>query len=549
MHPCPRFVLALCMVTLNMASLASVTIGAELLAPETDIVTVIDRYVDSHLENLSVSPEPAVSDSHWLRRVTLDLAGRIPTAPEYAWFQQQAAPERRALLVDRLMSMPDFDFHLRNCLDELLLPNRPYNGEFREYLLWATKQRRPWDKIFQDMLVARDIDGDRKGANQFLLSRVGAIDDLTNDTAILFFGVNISCAKCHDHPLVDDWRQEHYYGLQSFFSRTFATRGNLLTERPFGELKFSTTEGEEKVASLMFLTGTQIEDKSPKFEEGERKQLEEQMRKLEQVDNAGYVIYPTFSPRAALVDAAIKDTEQRLLAKNIVNRTWNRLLGTGLVDPPDQMHSGNPPSHPELLEWLARDLVSHSYDLRRLIRGIVLSNSYARSSQWTGDGLPPAKSTFAVLETKPLTPRQLSASLLVAVRKSDHWVADPTNAQWTQQRQELESHAEGWSREFELPGENFQIAVDEALFFSNSARVLDDLLRDGGDRLVNQLKTMDDEPQVLRTLWINILSREPSDDELATASGWLAREGHDRFQSLRDLAWALLAGSEFRFNH
>ncbi|MCA9050669.1 MAG: DUF1553 domain-containing protein, partial [Planctomycetaceae bacterium] len=479
---------------------------------DTDVATAIDGFIDGQLSSAGITPAPPAEWYNLLRRTTLDLAGRIPTRTEYDWYPQLPEETRRAELVDRLMAMPDCDLHLRNCLDELLLANKPYDGEFREYLLWAVQQQRPWHLIFRDILLARDTEGPEKGAAQFLKSRARELDDLTNDTAVLFFGVNISCAKCHDHPLVADWKQDHFYGMQAFFSRTFATRKQILTEKPFGEVKFKTTAGEEKPASFMFLTGDVVEDRTPDFPEDERKQLEEQFRKLERDENAGYIVYPTFSPRRELADIAVKDDKEQFLAKNIVNRTWARLMGIGIVDPPDQMHSGNPPSHPELLQWLARDLTAHNYDLKRLIRGIVLSNAYARTSEWSSEAEAPAATTFAVAASRPLTPRQLATSLLVAVRQPEQWPAVDAVEEWERVRRDLENQSDGWSRSFEQPTPGFQVAVDEALFFSNNDRIQNDLLRDSGDRLIHHLKTLNDADTV-QQLWVSVLNRTPADDE------------------------------------
>jgi hypothetical protein len=521
----------------------------DLLGPETAVSVAVDTYIDQRLEARGITAGPAADDATVLRRTTLDLAGRIPTAKEQQWYFDLPAAERREALVDRLMKSPDFDFHLRNSLDEMLLPNRRNDGEFRDYLLWAITTQRPWDQMFRDMILARQADGPEKGATQFVASRINNLDDMTNDTAVLFFGVNVSCAKCHDHPLVDAWKQDHFYGMQSFFSRTFATRKNVVTERPFGELKFKTTAGEEKSAAFMFLNGKTFEDKTPAFSDDERKQLDEQLRKMQQDENAGYVLFPDFSPRRILVDLATGDQEERFLAKNIVNRTWQRLMGLGLVDPPDQLHEANPPSHPELLQWLTRDLVAHGYDLRRLIRGIVLSSAYARSSEWTVEDTPPPQSTYAVAATRPLTPRQFAASLWVAVRNPDQWPAADEPDRWVGVRKDLENHAGGWAGEFEQPGENFQVAVDEALFFSNSQRVQNELLGDGGDRIIGVLKAIDSEDEVAERLWANVLSRSPTDEERQAAIDWLRRDSDDRSSSIRSLAWALLAGPEARFNH
>jgi hypothetical protein len=544
MHLLPRFafICAICQALTGVKA-------QDLLPPETEVAVAVDHYIAEKLQSRSIEPRPLADDATVLRRTMLDLAGRVPTAKEYQWYFEQPETVRRDMLVDRLMQSSDFDFHLRNSLDELLLANRPNDGEFREYLLWAVRQKRPWDQMFRDMLTARQADGAEKGAVQFVSSRVRDLDDLTNDTAMLFFGVNVSCAKCHDHPLVEAWKQDHFYGMQAFFKRTFITRKNVISEKPFGEVKFKTTEGEEKSATLMFLNGSVAEDKTPKFADDERKQLEQQIQKLERDENAGYVISASFSPRRELAELAIRDEKERFLAKNIVNRTWLRLMGLGLVDPPDQMHEANPASHPELLDWLTRDFVANGYDLRRLIRGIALTQAYARSSEWTADETPPAASTYAFASTKALTPRQLAASLMVVIRSPDNWPSPEDSVAWNKLRNDLENQAGGWAREFEQPGENFQIAVDEALFFSNNDRITKDLLRDGGDRILGKLKSIEDASQSVEQLWVTVLNRKPSDEEMQTATAWIQRENTDRLESLRSLTWALLAGPELRFNH
>src|SRR5262249_35070177 len=122
---------------------------------------------------------------------------------------------------------------------------------------------------------------------------------------------------------------------------------------------------------------------------------------------------PKFSARQSLVELSLATEQRGFFARNIVNRMWFRLFCCGLVMPLDQMHSENPPSHPELLDWLAVDTAEHGYDLRRLIRGLVLSQTYARSSRWTSQSLPPANQ-FAVARARPLTPMQMALSLRVA---------------------------------------------------------------------------------------------------------------------------------------
>ncbi len=147
-------------------------------------------------------------------------------------------------------------------------------------------------------------------------------------------------------------------------------------------------------------------------------------------DNAPSPTKPQFSPREKLVEVALHSEDNRYFARNIVNRLWARMLGRGLVDPLDQMHSANVPSHPELLDWLTRDLVAHGYDLKRLLRGIALSQTYSRSSEWTSPGELPASSLFAVAKIKPLSPRQYGLSLSVASHNPTQWPTFDQAEQW-----------------------------------------------------------------------------------------------------------------------
>jgi Protein of unknown function (DUF1549)/Protein of unknown function (DUF1553) len=540
---CRVFTLSLILVACGTCT------GAELFDANATVAQAIDHYIDIQNSERGRSVAPVTNDDVILRRTTLDLAGRIPTVAERNWFLEQPVAERRSRLIERLMAIPGSNYHLRDSLDELLLANKPHTKDFRDYLLWAVEQRRPWDQMFRDMLLADATDKPQSGAAEFVRSRVRELDDLTNDTAILFFGVNVSCAKCHDHPLVDDWKQDHYFGMQAFFNRTFLSKKNVVLEKPFGNVSFKTLDGEDKTAPLMFLNGTRVPDETPDFPDDQRKELQEQIRKLEDDDDADVDWHVEFSPRGHLIDVALADQTDRFFARSIANLTWLRLMGCGLVDPPDQMHSGNPPSHPELLQWLARDLTDHQYDLWRLIQGITSSNAYARDTIWPSQDEPPDPQAFAVATPRPLTPRQLAMSLQVAVCSPERWPAIDDDVASSKSLDDLRQRSDAWSREFQQPGESFQVAVDESLFFSNSDRVQNELLNSSNGGLVGHLSQIDDDATLINALWQNVLSRDPTDAELLAATEWLQREGTERQSAIRDLVWATLAGPEMRFNH
>ena len=542
---------------INLAALCvlafSASFAAELPSADLPIEQVIDQAVQQRLEAEKVTAAPQADDANVLRRLMLDVAGRIPTSEEAKGYVANGSATKRVELVDRLLTSPDFIWHQRNEFDRMLLPNKPNDGDFRKYLLWAVKENRPWDAMFRDMLVGDEADENRKHALTFIKSRARDLDDMLNDTAIVFFGVNVTCAKCHDHPLTPDWKQHHYFGMASFFSRTYVTKKNLLAERPFGEVKFKSkrkddTKGEQ-TAKFQFLTGSVIDEPFVERSADDIKKIEEVIKASMQTDDAPPPEKPSFSPREKLVEVALRTEDNQFFARNIVNRVWDRFFGRGLVHPVDQLHAANAPSHPELLDWLTRDLVAHNYDLKRLLRGIVLSQAYSRSSEWPSNGTPPDAALFAVARLKPLTPRQYSLSLFIAANNPTQWPAADQLVKWVTRREQLENESNGWAGHFEMPGESFQVAVDEALLLNNNKRVEDEFLRDSGDRLVGHLKSFSDNQAVIESAVLAICSRPPRDDERAALDDFLQKRSADRVTALRQLVWVLLTGPEMRFSH
>jgi hypothetical protein len=512
-------------------------------APGQPVEQVVDHFLDARLDQEGVKPAAQADDANLLRRLTLDLVGRIPTVAETRAYLASTDPDKRVQLVDRLLASPGFLRHQVNELDVLLMGGN--RGTLRDYLTRAVGENRPWDAIFRDLVLADDSDK-TKGAGEFLKVRVADLDKLTNDVSTTFFGVNISCARCHDHPRVPDWKQDHFFGMKSFFNRTF-DNGGFLAEREYGVVKFKTTAGQDKQAKLMFLTGKMIDDLSP----GEPSS-EEQRKEKERLDtfkkNKTPPPPPKFSTRAALVDLALQPGQRDFFARAIVNRVWYRLFGQGLVMPLDQMHSENPPSHPELLQWLADDLVEHHYDLRYLVRGLVLSKAYSRSSRWDGDSAPKAN-LFAVARVRPLTPMQLASALRLATTDPLSLPAEMKPEEFEKRLENLEVGARGFADLFEQPREDFQIGVGEALLFSNGERIEKEFLTDGGDRLVGRLKQLNDSQERVDLAVRTVLSRPPTADEMKLLGDYLQKRSDRPAEACRQLVWALLASAEFRFNY
>ncbi len=244
---------------------------------------------------------------------------------------------------------------------------------------------------------------------------------------------------------------------------------------------------------------------------------------------------------------SLQPGERDFFARSIVNRIWHRFFGYGLVMPLDQMHSENAPSHPELLDWLARDLIEHQYDLRRLIRGLVLSRAYGRDSLWD-KGETPQPTLFAVARVRPMTPMQLAVSLRLAVTDPQTLPGIARTEETDKRLQGLESSAGSLARLFEQPGDDFQVGVSEALLFSNGTAIEKDVLAEGSDRLLNRLKQLKND-EAIEIAVRTILCRPPREEERRLLGDYLKQRADRPAEARRQMVWALLTSTEFRFNY
>lgn len=525
--------------------LAAVTArGADLPPADRPVERVIDDLVGAKIAAEGVVPAPMADDATLVRRLTLDLVGRIPTLGEVEAYVGSAEPGKRVRLVDRLMASPGYARH-QAAQFEAMLSDKPGSGSLRDYLTAAVAENRPWDRVFRELVLPDRADPKPAGAADFLRPRLKDPDRLTNDVSVLFFGVNVSCAQCHDHPLVPDWKQDHFYGMKAFFARTYDAAGQI-AERAAGVVRFKPNKGPEKTAKMMFLTGAVVTDPGDRDPTAaEAKQEREDAARAKQEKKAPPP--PANSARARFVDVALRPAESEFFARAIVNRVWHRFFGLGLVTPLDQMHSENPPSHPELLAWLARDVKAHGYDLRRLVRGIVLSEAYARDSRYPSEAVPDPR-LFAVARLKPLTPLQLSASLKIA--GTDPRAFDGLKpAEFEKRVEGLENSARGFAALIAQPTDNFQIGVGEALLFSNGDRVVKEFLGDGGGSLLARARAEKDAAGAVALMTRVVLGRAATAEESAALTAYIRARADRPADAHRQVLWALVTCPEFRFNH
>lgn len=514
----------------------------DLLPPDRPIGEVIDHYIDAKLAQTKVAHAPPAPRTTVVRRLYLDLVGRIPTAFEAKLASKE--PFDKNQLIAMLVSSPGFARHNANEFDVFLRNNNADGPSVRAYLLEAFQANRPWDVMFRDLIGASDKSIATK-PEAFVLKRLKDPDALTRDVSSIFFGLNITCAQCHRHPEIKDLTQDYFFGMKAFFASSYDFQGNLL-EREYVKLgDFKDKKGETRKVSMMFLSGTKVElEALPEKEllaaiQAETKLIQEKTKTYAKSKELPPL--PKFQARKRLADIALDDANREMFARSIVNRLWFRFYGYGLVMRVDQMHAENEASHPELLRWLARDLIAHKFDLKRLITGLVSSQAYARSSEWKGAA--PPKELFAVAATRPLTPAQWGLSHRFVSEREVFRVDDPIEVRH-KKLEAIESKA-GVFAFIEQPREDFQIGIDEPLRLSNE----DGLMKSINDKLVPEFRKLKDtRQQVDEAVWA-VLARPATPEEHKLFGEYLDERKDRPDEGLRQMIWALLNSPEFRFNH
>ena len=509
---------------------------------------VVDRYIDQGLDRLGISAAGRVSEPKLLRRLSLDLIGRPPVPQEINAFLYDAGPDRLARAVDRLIDSEGFVRHQAEEFHWLLTDGE--GGGMRKYLEASIKGEMRWHKIYQDIILANYSTGEKTGAAEFIKNRLRDVDQLTNDVSVRFFGVNISCAQCHDHPSVDDWTQDRYYGMKSFFNRTFEN-GGFVAERDYGKVVYKTATGKSVDAQLQFLVGNAIkEPDSGEPSEEERKKERERLESFRKDQKP--VPQPEFSRRAELVKASFEPGQIGYLSRAVVNRVWHRVMGRGLVMPLDQMHGGNAPSHPELLQWLSLRLVESEFDLKALIRGIVLTEAYQRDSQ-THSEESPESSSYASFNSRPLSPKQYAAVLKFGSLSPEIWRGDEAaQGNLLGLAEKMTRDSESAAKWFQRPGDDFYFSVDEALLLSNDEKVMSFLFREGGEDLSRYISNSFNEKNLdskINELYLLAMNRTPSAEELDWVGRYLKERNEEPQKAWKQVIWALLTSTENRFNH
>jgi hypothetical protein len=534
----------------------------------------IDELIEAGLKG---SPAAVCSDADFVRRTWLDLAGCIPPGAEARAFIIDPSSDKRQRLIDRLLASSAFARRMQYVFDVMLQERRADKhvpaAEWQEYLLTSFVQNKPLDKLAREILAANGQDPQFRAPAKFYLDREAEPNLLTRDVGRLFLGRDMQCAQCHDHPLIDGYKQAHYYGLFSFLSRSYLftdakAKRSFLAEKGEGGVEFKSVFDPDKKTHQ---TGPRLID-GPALEEPQFAKGQEHYAAPTK-DAAGV---PRYSRREQLARLAASGATPEF-NRNLANRLWALLMGRGLVQPVDMHHPDNPPSHPELLDLLSEQILVMKFDVKAFLRQLALTRTYQRSSElpeaMDQDDIKPAR--FAVAPLKPLSPEQMAWSLMEATGLiGPQRDAERARLQGDARLEALfETDAKRQALKESLieravyaklqgnvgpfvslyggaPGEpeqDFQATVQQALFFGNAGTVKT-WLTSGATSLVGRLSAMPDANAAVEELYLSTLSRLPEGQERLEAMEYVIRNSA-KPQAIEEMAWALLASSEFRFNH
>lgn len=508
----------------SWCTLGVAVVGASAVAAGDELAMArrVDELLAAGWERAGVVPAPLADDATFLRRVTLDLTGLVPTASQARAFLLDSSPHKRARLIDELLASPAHANHLANLWLRMLVPQdalaqqRELAERLQAYLRLAIADNRRYDVLVADLLTTT---GDARNAPAvlFYTARDLKPEELAAATARLFLGVQLDCAQCHNHPF-DRWKQRDFWGLAAFFARLRRAQpprdsaAPRLLDAETGEV--SLPDSNDVVLPAFPGDPTPVPDNDPN--------------------------------RRRLLALWIVSRDNPYLARAAVNRVWAQLFGRGLVEPVDDLSEDNPPSHPELLAELAAFFVASEYDLRALYRALANTRAYQLSSRVGPEATPPSE-LFAAMALKPIAAEQLFDCLVRATRRPAVY-ADPPDLSGAGDplRQAFVARFQSASAR---PGE-YAAGIPQVLTLMNGMLV-HELTSPQSSGLLRALEAPYlDDAQRIELLTLSVLSRRPTDDERAEWLAYLtAGAAPERQQRLADILWAQVNSIEFVFNH
>ncbi len=548
-------------------------------ASTSDPVSEIDRHIKEVWDQYGLKPSDPATDGEWCRRLYLDLIGRIPTLAELTEFGKDRSANKREKLVQRLLYddeyVLDYARNWTTIWTNLLIgrtggTNRRDLGNregMQKWLRDSFANEKLYDQFVYELVTAAGTTVPGKegfnGATNFLANKLG--DDAaqaTTKTSELFLGIQVQCTQCHNHPF-NEWKQNQFWELNAFFRQTRPLRrfdeGSMdvdhveVVDQDFAgegaspesaEIYYEQRNGKLKSAYPVFVDGTRLENRSGFLSEANRR---EELGRL--IRNSDY------------------------LAAAQVNRMWAHFLGYGFNKPYNDMGPHNPPTHPELLDYISDQFRKSEYDQKKLIQWIVLSRPYGLSSRASKGNLaddPQQGETpkFSRFYLRQMRAEELYESLMVATQAA--------NGNYKKREAEKSRWLRQFSRAFgtDEGGEatTFNGSIPQALMMFNGDLVKSATRTTGSGFLAKTIASDAKPADKIRRLYVAALARRPTKKELKMANSLVAARSSDwkggrssgnrngnknrkyakadpTSAALQDIWWAILNSNEFIMNH
>jgi hypothetical protein len=513
--------------------------------PADAIAALIDKHLAADWAARGIKPTAPADDAEFVRRVYLDLIGRAPKAAETRTFIDDPAPDKRRVLVDRLMTMPGYAGHMASATRAAWLPQTLTNVQFanagfqfENWLRIKFRDNTPADEMVRKLITvpfqvnaqnpqfrfvqASPNDPDAQTLVGFYQANEAKAENLGAAVSRLFLGVKLECAQCHDHPF-NAYTKEQFWEFAAFFAEMNPLPANrpgfVGPTQPQADKNRITIPNTDKTVVARFFDGSDPQWSTER------------------------------SPRQELADWLTSPANE-FFAQNMANRMWAHFLGYGILDPIDEPGDNNKPTHPELLKELGRAFAAAKFDNRVLIRGITRSRAYQLSSKMTHPSQADPR-RFARMSMKGLTPSQLFDSMVAATGHREPGFMRQNQFNFNPQPNNPRSQFINRFSSNEKAAEA-NTTILQALMLMNGQFITDVTSLEKGEVLGAIVDVPGwDTKQRVTALFLTTFARNPTPEELEKFTSYVDRGGAngDKKKALADVFWVLLNSPEFLFNH
>jgi hypothetical protein len=531
-------------------ALAAVGFAANVCAAEdANSVAEVAAKVDQSLRaEVPLSHSPAASrvgDEVFLRRISLDLVGRIPTPAQITAFVLDPSADKRDNAVQKLLADSRYGENWGRYWRDVIMYRKTEEraqiiaGPLEEYLVSSLNENKPWNQIATDFITALG-DANENGAVGLIMAQQGQPEEVTAEVSRIFLGVQIQCAQCHDHP-TDRWKREQFHELAAFFPRVASQIRLMMGEPPVTVVVANDSEQRRGFRGPMM---------NRRFGTPEH-----YMSDLNDPQAKGTLMTPVLFATGQKLELGTKDADRRgtlakwitaadnpFFAKAFVNRMWSELCGEGFYEPVDDIGPDRIATAPQTLDLLAQQFAAVGYDVKWLVRTIMATDMYQLP---TAPRRGPEEPAFQANVAQRLRADQLFDNLLHVLEASEPAGFAPGRGGGIYGRQGQRGQfnvAFGYDpsqRRDEIAG-----SIPQALAMMNSPTISGALRGTGQTMLARLLSQIKDDPALVQELYLKTLAREPSQSELTTCLLYV-KQVNNHVEAFEDILWGLVNSTEF----